>query len=97
MLVNFLHKLLGMIKLMSSGEKYPIILAGCIAITMSSFTNDFHKHEKLISDLGRTTAEYWLFFSSLYQECFSVLSTLRHKLLQSMHCLEQEFVVPIFA
>ena len=32
---------------MSSVEKYPIILAGCIAITMSSFTNDFHKHEKL--------------------------------------------------
>ena len=95
MLVNFLHKLLGMIKLMSSGEKYPIILAGCIAITMSSFTNDFHKHEKLAT--GRTTAEYWLFFSSLYQECFSVLSRLRHKLLQSMHCLEQEVVVPIFA
>ena len=47
MRVNFLHKLLGMIKLMSSGEKYPIILAGCIAITMSSFTNDFHKHVKL--------------------------------------------------
>ena len=32
---------------MSSVEKYPIILARCIAITMSSFTNDFHKHEKL--------------------------------------------------
>ena len=46
-LVNFLHKLLGVIKLMSSVEKYPIILARCIAITMSSFTNDFHKHEKL--------------------------------------------------
>ena len=46
-LVNFLYKLLGVIKLMSSVEKYPIILARCIAITMSSFTNDFHKHEKL--------------------------------------------------
>ena len=46
-LVNFLYNLLGMIKLMSSGEKCPIILAKCTLITMSSFTNDFHKLEKL--------------------------------------------------
>ena len=61
---------------------------------MSSFTNDFHKLEKLAT-LGELQPNIGYSLLVCIRNAF--LSALRHKLLQSMHCLEQEFVVPIFA